>query len=121
MRRPLQSKVSIGASRVRTPKPGPSVHEAQPCEMCVLLWRDTLHSAEQGGTYPEHGLYARGADLHLHQTKQNREKLGIKDEQSPSFVRGHTVHLTLAWREGRKDFAVFLLPPATQWLATRGH
>ncbi|TKC40693.1 hypothetical protein EI555_007961, partial [Monodon monoceros] len=49
--------VSIEVSLARTPKPGPSIGNAQPCGTCSSLLKDILSLAEQGGTHPGQGLY----------------------------------------------------------------
>ncbi|XP_042773673.1 zinc finger protein 547-like [Panthera leo] len=99
--------ISVGASQVRTPKPGPSVREAQPCETCSSLLKDLLRLAEQDGIHPEQVLYACGGECCQHQKHQIRAELSRSDEGRSSFVkncRGHMAEMTFTCSEDGKDF-----------------
>uniref|UniRef100_A0A8C9KMS9 Zinc finger protein 547 n=1 Tax=Panthera tigris altaica TaxID=74533 RepID=A0A8C9KMS9_PANTA len=104
---PSGHSVSVGASQVRTPKPGPSVREAQPCETCSSLLKDLLRLAEQDGIHPEQVLYACGGECCQHQKHQIRAELSRSDEGRSSFVkncRGHMAETTFTCSEDGKDF-----------------
>ena len=91
---PSGHSVSVGASQVRTPKPGPSVQEAQPCETCSSVLKDLLHLAEQDGIHPEQGLYACGGECCQHQKHQIRAELSRSDVGRPSFVKNCRGYVT---------------------------
>ena len=82
---PSEQGVSAGTSQVRTPKPGPSIQDAQPCETCGLLLKDLLHLAEHDGTHPGLGLYTCGEKPYQNQKHQIREKLSKSDEGRSSL------------------------------------
>nr|XP_055165787.1 zinc finger protein 547-like isoform X1 [Nyctereutes procyonoides] len=104
---PSEQGVSAGTSQVRTPKPGPSIQEAQPCETCGLLLKDLLHLAEHDGTHPGQGLYTCGEKPYQNQKHQIREKLSKSDEGRSSLgknYRGHMTGMMFTCREDEKHF-----------------
>ncbi|XP_058386448.1 zinc finger protein 547-like isoform X3 [Diceros bicornis minor] len=104
---PSEQGVSMRVSQVRTPKPGPSIQKAQPCETCSSLLKDILCLAQHDGTHPEQGLNTCGAKLYQRQRQQINKKLSRRDKGRPLFVKNSSVHMTegtLMCIEGGKGF-----------------
>ncbi|KAF5929522.1 hypothetical protein HPG69_007276, partial [Diceros bicornis minor] len=104
---PSERGVSMRVSQVRTPKPGPSIQKAQPCETCSSLLKDILCLAQHDGTHPEQGLNTCGAKLYQRQRQQINKKLSRRDKGRPLFVKNSSVHMTegtLMCIEGGKGF-----------------
>ncbi|XP_053463392.1 zinc finger protein 211-like isoform X2 [Nycticebus coucang] len=96
---PEQSIAVKGVSQVRTPKENSFSQNAYPCEICGLVFRDTLHLTEHQETHHGQKLYTCGkqffftADLQQHKRQHVREVPFRSSVDSTSFIKSCTVHV----------------------------
>ncbi|XP_012890005.1 PREDICTED: zinc finger protein 17-like [Dipodomys ordii] len=81
-----RARAEHGASRVRTPGPGPASRKTRPCGACGLLLKAILHLAAQRGPRPGQELRARLEDLYRHPGPASRVSCPGADTCGPWFL-----------------------------------